>query len=240
MQRPKTGSHRISTIDEVHLEAVGFEFEPGRPLLSDVHVTIKGREAIGVTGASGEGKTTLIELVLGLREPTKGAVSVNGWDVRDLDPGSWSSAVAVVPQQNHLIFGSIADNIRFFRPRFDDAEVVRAARQAHLHDEIELMPDGYDTLVGLGARDLSGGQRQRLGIARALLARPSMLVLDEPTSALDSRSSEFVQSTLRSIRHETTLLIVAHRPETLALCDRVLAVDDGTVREIEIAQAVLG
>jgi ABC-type multidrug transport system ATPase subunit len=134
-----------------------------------------------------------------------------------------------VPQDNKLTRATVADNIRFFREGFSDEAVELAARRAHLHEDVLRLPDRYDTLVGPGERSLSGGQAQRLGIARALLAQPKLLILDEPTSALDARSEELIRQTLEELRGSTTLVLIAHRPATLEVCDAVLRIEQGRV-----------
>ena len=138
---------------------------------------------------------------------------------------------AFVPQENKLILATVADNIRFYRDGFSDEDVHIAGRRAHIHDEIMELPEGYETAIGPGARNLSGGQCQRLGIARALLGKPELLVLDEPTSALDSRSEQLIRQTLSETAGDTTIVLVAHRPATLKVCTRVIEVENGTLKE---------
>jgi ABC-type bacteriocin/lantibiotic exporter with double-glycine peptidase domain len=136
-----------------------------------------------------------------------------------------------VPQDNELIYGSVADNIRFYRSGYDDAAVRSAAERAHLSAQIEALPHGYDTVIGVGAHLLSGGQRQRLGIARALLGDPALLILDEPTSALDPLAERMVLQTLRDLRGSTTMVVIAHRQSTLDVCDRVVRLEDGALTD---------
>jgi ABC-type multidrug transport system fused ATPase/permease subunit len=131
-----------------------------------------------------------------------------------------------VPQEPRLLHASVAENIRYFR-ELDDEAVTRAAQLARIHDEIMEWPQGYDSLVGPRADAVSGGQQQRICLARALVARPAMLVLDEPTSALDPRSETLIQDSLSALKHELTLFIVAHRMSTLEICDRVMVIIDG-------------
>jgi ABC-type multidrug transport system fused ATPase/permease subunit len=150
-----------------------------------------------------------------------GAIRVGGHDLRDVTPESWARIVGFVPQENKLIRGTVSENIAFHRP-FDRAAIERASRSANLYDEIMMLPDGFDTEIGPGARDLSGGQKQRLGIARALVAEPMLLILDEPTSALDGSSETLISEAIERLRGTATVVIVAHRLETLAVCDRVI------------------
>jgi len=138
----------------------------------------------------------------------------------------WHRLVSYVPQEPRLLHASVADNIRYFRSLDDDA-VQRAARLARIHDDIMEWPQGYGSIVGPRADAVSGGQKQRICLARALVARPAMLVLDEPTSALDPRSETLIQDSLTALKHELTLFIVAHRMSTLDMCDRVMVIIDG-------------
>jgi ABC-type multidrug transport system fused ATPase/permease subunit len=229
--QPPPGTRDLAGFDHIDFEDVAFEYETGRPVLDAVQLRIARHEVLGLVGPSGGGKTTLTQLVLRLRQPTSGRIRVDGVDLSDVTPASWSHLSAYVPQENKLILATVADNIRFFRPGFTDEQIREAARRARLDDEVQRLPEGYDTLVGPGARSLSGGQCQRLGIARALLGEPQLLVLDEPTSALDPRSEELIRETLGEVARSATIVLVAHRPATLEICTRVLLVDRGSVRD---------
>jgi ABC-type multidrug transport system fused ATPase/permease subunit len=224
-----SGGVPVSQIGRLHLDTVDYEYLPGRPVLRGVSGTIQQGEAIGIIGPSGSGKSTLLQILLRLREPTGGRFLANGFDTRELDFDDWYRRVAFVPQDPHLIEGTIAENIAFYRDIPRD-QLVSAARMAHLHDEIELLPRSYDEPIGPEDTSLSGGQQQRLTIARALAGQPDMLVLDEPTSALDMRSESRLQDTLRSLRGRVTLLVVAHRLTTIAECDRVMVLANGVVQ----------
>jgi ABC-type multidrug transport system fused ATPase/permease subunit len=193
---------------------------------------------IGIVGPSGSGKSTLIQVLLRLRSPDSGRYTVNGLPTSDLDLTSWYHQVALVPQDNFLFQGTVLENIRFYRRDLSEDDVVRAARMAHLHEDVLAFPDGYDTVVGPGMMDLSGGQKQRLGLARALAGRPSVLVLDEPTSALDMRSEALVQQTLHELKGSLTCFIVAHRLTTLSACDVVMVIEDGLISAMGPSGAV--
>jgi ABC-type multidrug transport system fused ATPase/permease subunit len=223
-----SGDVPVPEIRRLELDHIDYEYLPDRPVLHGVSGTIEPGEAIGIIGPSGSGKSTLLQILLRLREPTHGRYLANGVDTRDLDIGQWYGRVAFVPQDPHLIEGTVAENIAFYRdiPRED---IVRAAGMAHLAEEIEALPHGYDELIGPEDTSLSGGQQQRLTIARALAGMPDLLVLDEPTSALDMRSEARLQDTLRSLHGHITMLIVAHRLTTIAECDRVMVLQNGVV-----------
>jgi ATP-binding cassette subfamily B protein len=233
-----TGTQRASTPGLfVKLVDVGFEYTAGQPVLSALSFGLADGEAVGIVGPSGSGKTTFVQLLLGLRPPTSGRILVDGLDLAEVDEAWWATNAALVPQDNKLIRGTIADNIRFYRPGHSERAVERAAVQAHLHEDIVAFPKGYETEVGPGARDLSGGQRQRLGIARAFLGRPRLLILDEPTSALDGRSEQLIRESLEERDADCSLLIVAHRPATLEVCDRVLRMEEGHLYEVGAQRA---
>jgi ABC-type multidrug transport system fused ATPase/permease subunit len=220
----------------LRLEQVGYEYVPGMPVLRDVSLELSPGEMLGIVGPSGGGKSTLSLLLLRLRMPTSGAIIAGEHRLVDVSASSWARLAGYVPQDSRLILGSVADNIRFFREGHDLARVEQAARDAHLHDEIMQLPEGYDTVIGEGARDLSGGQRQRLAIARALLDSPQILILDEPTSALDARSEQLIGQTLEELKGRTTIVLIAHRPATLAYCDRIVRVANGTLEPADGAR----
>lgn len=212
----------------LRFDDVWFSYVPGTDVLSGISFYLDAGDSLGIIGRSGAGKSTIVQLLLRLQTPTGGRITAAGQDLTGIAPTRWAELVSYVPQENKLIRGSVIDNIRFYRPHLSDEAIRSAARRAHIHDDIQALPDGYHTEVGPGARDLSGGQRQRLGIARALAGDPRLIVLDEPTSALDSRSEQLVAETLRELHGSITTIIVAHRTATLDTCDLVLRVANGT------------
>jgi len=228
----------INTVGTLRLEAVSFEYETAVPVLNEVSATINPREVIGIIGPSGGGKSTLVQLLLGLRSPTSGRVTADGLDISELSKHDWWSRVTFVPQQAHLFGGSVADNIRFFRDGIDDDAVVAAARRANLAPDAENWPGGYDRQVGDRGKQLSGGQQQRVVIARALASEPDVLILDEPTSALDVASEALVRSTLDQLRSEMTVIVIAHRLSTLSICDRIMVIQDGHLRAFDTPEAL--
>lgn len=211
------------------LTDVRFSYDDGRPVLDGVGFSVRPGEIVGIVGPSGGGKSTLVHVLLGLREPDSGQYLVNQLPARSYNQHTWSSVVAFVPQDNRVLAASVAENIRFLRREISDEDVVRAARSAALEPDVLAMPAGYDTPLGAGHIDLSGGQRQRLGLARAMAGRPTVLVLDEPTSALDVRTEEAVQRSLTALRGSRTVIVVAHRLSTLSACDRILVLERGQV-----------
>lgn len=227
-----SGSRRLGPLRSLAFEHVSFAYTPDRPVLVDISFEVQHGEAVGVVGPSGAGKSTLVQLILQLRTATHGRYLVNGEPADELVRDDWHARVAYVPQEPRLLHATVADNIRFYRG-MDDAAVERAARLARIHDDIVAWPLGYDTVIGPRADAVSGGQQQRICIARALAGHPDVLVLDEPTSALDPRSESLLQESLRTLKAEITLLVVAHRMSTLDLCDRVMVVIDGRVEAFE-------
>jgi ATP-binding cassette, subfamily B, bacterial len=227
--RVDTGGKHINSVGTLELSRVSFRYEPEVPVLSDITFSVRPGESIGIVGPSGAGKSTLVQLLLRLRHPDAGTYRVGGMDALAVDPASWYKHFAFVPQDNKLLYGTVAQNIAFYRLGITRSDVEEASRRAQLDDDVRQWPEGYDTAIGHGAQDLSGGQLQRLALARALVGRPSVLILDEPTSALDLRSERLVQRTLEALHGEVTMFIVAHRMSTLSICDRVLVLRDGCV-----------
>jgi ATP-binding cassette subfamily B protein len=170
--------------------------------------------------------------ILRLRDPTAGTLCVNGMPAADYTLTSWYRNVSLVPQDPRLLHASVADNIAFLNSSITREKVIEAAKAAGVHDVIEELEQGYDTLIGPAFRDLSGGQVQRVGIARALARGARVLVLDEPTSALDVHSEVIIQTTLESLRDHALVMIIAHRLSTLSICDRIVVLRDGQVETI--------
>lgn len=232
--RESPGHLALTRIDSLSFDDVSFAYERHRPVLSGVSFSVAAGEAVGVVGPSGAGKSTLAQIVVGLRSASSGAYLVNAERAEDFTRQDWRRLVAFVPQEPRLVHGSVADNIRFFRDIGQDA-VERAARLAHIHEDIVTWPEGYDTIVGPRANAVSGGQQQRICIARALAASPQVLVLDEPTSALDPYSETRIRDSLSELKGQLTLFVVAHRMSTLDMCDRVMVIVDGSLDAFDTA-----
>jgi ATP-binding cassette, subfamily B, bacterial len=223
------GDEPVGRVGQVVFDDVGFEYEPGRPVLFDLSFAAQRGEVIGIVGPSGAGKSTLVQLLLRLREPTSGRVLADGRDLRRMSLDGWYHRVTFVPQEPRLFSGSVGENIRFFRDTTPEG-IVRAARLAHIHDEIRSWPEGYATPVGERGGELSLGQRQRLCIARSLVGDPDIIVLDEPTSSLDPRSEALVREALSTLAPKVTLFIIAHRLSTLDRCDRIMVLHAGRLQ----------
>lgn len=225
-----TGSFAVDRIDQLEFLDVGFTYGGERPVLEGLNLTVRRGTSIGIVGASGTGKSTLLQVLLGLRSPTTGSLIVNGMPAGDVDMEHLRGRIGFMPQQSWLIAGSVASNIRFSRP-ISDREVERAAQLAGVERAI---PGGVEADVGQrGGAGLSGGQRQRVGLARALAACPDLLVLDEPTSSLDEDSELELREALRLATNEIGVVLVTHRRALLDICDEVYSLDQGHLTRIE-------
>jgi ATP-binding cassette subfamily B protein len=215
----------------VRLEGVAFGYEPGKPVLRGVSLDVPAGQTIAVVGATGAGKTTLVSLVPRFFDPWQGRVLVDGRDVRDVQLRSLREQVGIVLQEPFLFPFTIAENIAYGRPEASHEEIEAAARAANLHEFIQRLPQGYDTMVGQRGATLSGGEKQRLSIARALLKNAPILILDEPTSALDAATERLLIGALRRLMKGRTTLIIAHRLSTVRGANRIVVLDEGRIVE---------
>lgn len=217
--------------DVITLCGITYSYPHARsPAISDVSITIPKGSAVGIIGGSGAGKSTLVDLLLGLLPPDKGIVSVDGVNIQS-HLREWQNNVGYVPQSIFLTDDTIRRNIAFgvTEKEIDDEAVARALKAAHLDTFVESLPSGVNTLVGERGVRLSGGQRQRIGIARALYIDPPILVLDEATSSLDTNTEADVMAAVNQLHGEKTLVIVAHRLSTVANCDHLIRLENGSV-----------
>jgi ATP-binding cassette subfamily B protein RaxB len=194
-------------------------------LLENINLLAEAGECIAITGRSGTGKSTLVKMISGLLQPQEGEVLLDGLPVRRMQKAGIAGRLAFVMQEDTLFSGSIYENIHFFDDAPDPAHVTECASLARIHDDIMAMPMGYNTLVGDMGAAVSGGQKQRLLLARALYSKPAILVLDEATSHLDLETEKQIAQTLRTL--QLTRIMIAHRPQTVAIADRVFHIDGG-------------
>lgn len=210
------------------VEGLSFRYAETDPwVLEEASFSVAAGESVAIVGPSGQGKTTLVKLLLGLIEPEAGCVTLDGFDIRQVGLQRYRARIGCVMQDDILFAGSLNDNISFFDPEVDLAAVERAARVAQIHDDIMAMPMGYQSLVGDMGSSLSGGQVQRVLLARALYRNPSILILDEASSHLDLERERLINDAVKTM--PITRIIIAHRPETIASADRILLVNNGKV-----------
>ncbi len=207
--------------------------------LSEVSFRARSGEMIGIVGRSGSGKTTLIRLLQGLYHPVSGSVSVDGKSLQFVSLQDLRNHIGVVSQREHLFLGTVRENLSLYEPEATLDRIIEASTIAGIHDFIQTLPHGYETLVGEDGYNLSGGQRQRLAIARALVKRPSILIFDEATSALDSESERHIQKAIQELRGETTTFVIAHRLSTVTSADRLLVMDSGRIIETGTHQELI-
>ena len=218
---------------DVGFENVSFNY-PTRPdvrAIDGVSLSVRAGEKVAIVGPSGAGKSTLFHLLLRFYDPASGVISVDGVPIKSADPRELRARMALVPQDSVVFAASARENIRFGRPDAGDAEVERAADQAHATEFLRRLPDGFDTQLGERGVTLSGGQRQRIAIARAILRDAPLLLLDEATSALDAESETLVQTALEELMRHRTTLVIAHRLATALSCDRIMVMDQGRIVE---------
>src|SRR3954462_4515012 len=216
---------------DVRLIGVQFGHEDGHPVLDGLDLHLAPGESLALVGPTGSGKSTIAGLLARLYDPDEGAVLLDGHNVRDLALGDVRKAVALVFEETFLFTDTVKENIRFARPNADDDAVARAAALAGAAEFIADLPDGYETVLGERGFSLSGGQRQRIAIARAILADPAVLVLDDATSAVDATKEHEIRAALTTVMERRTTLVIAHRPATIALADRVAVLDGGRIVE---------
>jgi ATP-binding cassette subfamily C protein LapB len=215
---------------DIEFREVSFNY-PGaeESALTKVSFKIKAGEHVALLGRMGSGKTTIHKLILGLYQPTAGSILIDGVDIRQIDPAELRRCVGYVQQDTHLFYGTMRDNLTIASPHADDATVLAAARIGGIDDYINSHPKGFDLLVGERGETLSGGQKQGVGIARALITKPSIILLDEPTSAMDHSGEDTVKSRLKEASEGKTVVLISHRSGLFDLVNRIIVVDSGRI-----------
>jgi subfamily B ATP-binding cassette protein MsbA len=220
--------------ERIVFQRVSFSYDDAgqrRPALADVSVEIRRGETIALVGGSGAGKTTLINLLCRLFDPTEGEIRIDGVRLADIDLGNWRRRIAIAGQDAELLGGTIRDNIAYGDPEAEHSRIVQAAKQASIHTFIESLPQGYDTPVGTRGMQLSGGERQRISLARALLRTPDILILDEATNAVDHLTEAAIHRALEHLTGRLTIIIIAHRLSTIRQANRVVVMKEGRIVE---------
>jgi len=221
--------HTSQPVGAVSFENVVFGYGDEHRVLNDLSVSIAPGESVAVVGATGSGKSTIVRLLLRFYDVDQGRITLDGIDLRKLDVHELRRNIGVVFEETFLFNDSVRNNIAFAKPDADLATVERAARLAGAHEFIMRLPEGYDTPIGERGFSLSGGQRQRVAIARAIVADPRVLVLDDATSAVDPSKEHEIRDAMRTVMEGRTTIVIAHRPGTIALADRIVLIDEGRV-----------
>lgn len=230
--RDSSESRQLDIRGEIEFRHASFGYKSYQPVLEDVNLKVEKGEMIGLVGASGTGKSTMINLLMHLYEVDDGAILIDGTDIGKIALENFHSQIGVVLQENFLFAGTIFNNIRYAKQDASYEEVVRAAKMANAHDFICQTPDGYNTYVGEHGYNLSGGERQRIAIARAILSNPKLLILDEATASLDTESEYLIQKALGRLTEGRTTFAIAHRLSTLKDADRLVVIDGHHIAEV--------
>lgn len=226
------GKESISTFSKsIDVENVSFKYQENNYALKDVSFSLPRNKKIALVGASGSGKSTMLDLIIRFYDPTGGRISIDGRDLRNLDSKSFRKFFGVVSQETILFNDTVANNIRYGMDEISQEDVISAAQQANAYNFIMNMPNGFETVIGNRGSTLSGGERQRIAIARALVRNPEILIFDEATSALDAESEKVVQEAIDSSLLKKTAVIVAHRLSTITSCDVIYVFDQGSIVE---------
>lgn len=218
-------------IRQIEFRGVGFRYRNGPPVLRDFSLTVQAGETIALVGATGGGKSTIVNLLCRFYEPTEGQILIDGVDYTDRSLHWWQSQLGIVLQQPHLFSGTIADNIRYGRLDATPNEIEEAARTAGAHEFITQLDKGYETQVGEGGNQLSLGEKQLVSFARAVLKRPRVLVMDEATSSIDTETERVIQEGLSRILKHRTSFVIAHRLSTIKAADRIVVIAHGQIQE---------
>ncbi|MGD8281392.1 MAG: ATP-binding cassette domain-containing protein, partial [Gemmatimonadota bacterium] len=216
---------------EIAYEDVSFAYRDGEPALRDVSLSVPKGGMLALVGASGSGKSTLVDLLGRFFDVTRGRITIDGTDIREVALADLRGLMGIVSQETVLFHDSVRANIAYGVAEATDDQVQAVARAAHAHEFIRRLPEGYDTVVGERGVELSGGQRQRIAIARALLRDPPILVLDEATSSLDTESERVIQDAIEKLLEGRTVFVIAHRLSTVQRADQILVMENGRIAE---------
>jgi len=226
-----SGAGAFKFTDSLEFKNVGFNYDNGKQVLTDVSFTVKKGEMVGLIGPSGAGKTTIVDIILRLFDPVKGEILIDGQNINRIDLNEWRKNIGYVSQDIFLKNDTIANNMKFYNDSISDADMMEAAKMANIYDLIENYPLKFETVIGERGLLLSAGQRQRIIIARILARQPKLLILDEATSALDNESEIQIQKVIEKLKNKITVLAIAHRLSTVANSDKLIIIKDGKIVE---------
>ena len=222
---PATSTGRLA------FENVSFAYDPEKPLITDLSLVAKPGQTVAIVGPTGAGKTTLVNLMMRFYEIDGGRITLDGTDIAEMTRDGLRSRMGMVLQDTWLFAGTIRDNIAYGRPDATEEEILAAARATYVDRFVHSLPDGYDTLLDDEGGNVSAGEKQLLTIARAFLARPSVLILDEATSSVDTRTEVLVQQAMKALRQDRTSFVIAHRLSTIRDADLILVMENGAIVE---------
>jgi ATP-binding cassette, subfamily B, bacterial len=228
IQRPKS----YSFTGKIEFSNLNFSYNPENPVLQNIQLLIEPYQTVALVGRSGSGKSTLVKLLFRYFEPSHGRILIDGEDIRNLDISGYRKRLAIVHQEVDVFNGSLYDNLVYGNHKASFEQVQEACRISKVDEFIQMLPQGYNTVVGERGVRLSGGQRQRLGIARALLVEPDVLIFDEATSSLDYESERSIQLAMRQLQGTRTMIIIAHRLSTVREADKIVVLDQGKIAEV--------
>ena len=216
----------------IELKNISFEYEPGRPIIKDLSFRVEAGQMFGIVGKTGAGKSTIINLIARLYDVTGGEILLDGVKIKDIATEDLRRNIGIVSQESYIFSGTVADNIRYARPDATMEEVMEAAKAAYAHEFVTKLSDGYNTLIGAGGASLSGGEKQRVSIARAIIQKPSILILDEATASMDTRTERKIQIAIDDLKKGRTIISIAHRLSTLRDADMLCVIENGELKEL--------
>jgi len=232
-QTIRGGNLKFETVhDKIELSHVNFSYTESTPVIRDLSFIVNKNEMVALVGASGGGKSTIVDLIIRLSEPDSGEISIDGTNIRDFDINRYHQKIGFVSQDSYIFNDSILNNICYGSPVVSLEKAIDAAKTANAHEFIMRLPEGYDTELGERGVKISGGQKQRISLARAVYKEPEILILDEATSALDSESEKVIQQSILRIKHKYTVIVIAHRLSTIENADKIIVIEHGKAREV--------
>ncbi|MBP7654383.1 ABC transporter ATP-binding protein [Candidatus Dependentiae bacterium] len=226
------GNKNVRSFDsEIKFEKVSYEYIKGNLVINNMSFIVPKQKTTAIIGATGSGKSTIIDLIMRFYDPASGVISVDGTDLKNLKLAEWRNLISVVLQDNFIFNASVKENILYGKLDADEGEILNAAKNANAYDFIMKLPDKFDTVLGERGITLSGGQKQMIALARALVRKPQILILDEATSSLDNESERLIQNSIEKLSKNITVIVIAHRLSTILNADQIIVIDNGKIVE---------